>query len=77
MLEAVLAAAPVADGSRVTIFAPTNEAFEAAAELFGGALPDDADVIADVRPPPLAPFRVVPCCAAHAALCMLCLVSNK
>lgn len=38
------------EGQRVTIFAPTDVAFQEAADKFGGDLPQDA--LADVRCPP-------------------------
>lgn len=41
-LAAMSHAEEVVGDDRVTIFAPTNEAFAAAAHKFGGALPDTA-----------------------------------
>lgn len=46
-LAALSQAKEVVGDDRVTIFAPTNEAFAAAAQKFGGALPETA--VADVR----------------------------
>lgn len=41
---------PVPVNERITVFAPTNEAFNGAEAAFGGELPPDA--VPDVRPPP-------------------------
>eukprot|EP00892_Ulva_mutabilis_P008310 jgi/Ulvmu1/5851/UM025_0111.1 len=48
VLDAISAAEPLPAGSRFTVFAPTDEAFEKAAEEFGGSLPEDEQVIANV-----------------------------
>ena len=66
VLGAVAATDAAPEEDRVTVFAPTNEAFEAAAAAFGGELP--AEVIPDVRHPhSCAPRR----CIHHALLCTL------
>lgn len=44
----ITAAEQLAAGSRVTIFAPTDAAFAAAEEAFGGELPQDEEIIAQV-----------------------------
>lgn len=67
-LAAVSQMEEVMGENRVTIFAPTNEAFTAAAQQFGGNLPESA--VADVRllpseqhEPPLMPHRTCGCCS--------------
>jgi len=44
-ISADMLVSPIAE---VTIFAPSDDAFAAAAEAFGGELPDGQDVIASV-----------------------------
>lgn len=52
MQEAVLSAVSASESlpadMRVTVFAPTDEAFEAAANKFGGSLPEDEELISQV-----------------------------
>lgn len=48
VIQLVAASEQVPADERITVFAPTNEAFDAAADAFGGSLPSDEDVIAQV-----------------------------
>lgn len=48
VVDVVMASTPLPEDGRFTIFAPTDDAFAAAAKAFGGALPDDESVIASV-----------------------------
>lgn len=48
VVQTITTAEPLAAARRVTVFGPSNEAFEAASDAFAGA---DEDAIANVRTP--------------------------
>lgn len=61
-LAAVGASAPLPGPERVTVFAPTNAAFEAVIEAAGGDVPPA--ILADVRPTRLKIVSYMHLCSA-------------